>query len=326
MLQRPRRNRKNPFIRELLAENHLKSSDLVAIFFLLDGFNRKEDIPSMPGIFKFSLDILLKEIEEYEKLGCLAIALFPCFSDEKKASDANEALNPNNFYLKAIKAIKISFPHIQIIGDIALDPYSSEGHDGLINPKTGEIENDSTLQVLGEMAVLQAEAGVDIVAPSDMMDGRVAHIRKTLDQYQHTNINILSYTAKYASAFYGPFREALNSAPKKGDKKTYQMDFRNRREALLEALLDEKEGADILMVKPGLPYLDILVELRQKTVLPLTVYHVSGEYAMLKSSIEKGWVEKSAIIETHLAFKRAGADIIFSYFTKDILKHLKQQS
>ena len=325
MLQRPRRNRKNPFIRELVAESHLKTSDLVAPFFLLEGENKKEVISSMPGIYRFSLDNILKEIGEYRELGCLAFALFPCLSAEQKFSDSREALNPDSNYLKAIRAIKLHFPEIQLIGDVALDPYSSDGHDGIVDPQTGNIENDVTLEILGKMAVLQAEAGIDIVAPSDMMDGRVAYIRNLLNQNGYFTTSILSYTVKYASSFYAPFRDALDSAPKKGDKKTYQMDFRNRREALLEAKLDEQEGADILLVKPGLAYLDILADLRRQTTLPLAVYHISGEYAMLKVAIEKGWLDsESAIMEIHLAFKRAGADLIFSYFTKEVLRFLKR--
>ena len=322
-ISRPRRNRKTDAIRRLVRETHLSPSDLIAPLFLKDGSNIKEPISSMPGVFRFSIDELVKECRELHALGVPCVSLFPAIEDKIKDTRATEAINPHGVYQRAIREIKNALPDLLIMTDVALDPYSSDGHDGLVDPKTGEILNDLTLEILAKMALVQAKSGADIVGPSDMMDGRVGFIRDALDEENFINTNIMSYAAKYASAFYGPFRDALNSAPKKGDKKTYQMDYANVREALREAYLDESEGADILMVKPGLPYLDVIKTLRDNTTLPLAAYNVSGEYAMVKAAGEKGWIdEEKVMIEMLWAFKRAGSDMILTYFAKDAARVL----
>ncbi len=320
---RPRRNRKNAFMRDLVQENSLNVNDLIQPLFFLEGENKKEEIASMPGQYRFSLDLLLEEVARLQNLGLKCVSLFPAIEESLKTSDAREALNPEGLNQRAIRAIKKQFPGMLVMSDIALDPYNSDGHDGLVDKNTGEIKNDETLEVLAQMASVQAEAGSDILGPSDMMDGRVAAIRKILDEKKFFNTSIMSYTAKYASSFYGPFRDALDSAPKAGDKKTYQMNYANAQEAVREALLDEAEGADILMVKPGLSYLDIIAKLKEKTALPIAAYNVSGEYAMIKAACEKGWLnEEQIIIETLTSFKRAGADIILTYFAADAAKLL----
>lgn len=322
-LTRPRRNRKNGFIRDLVAENQLSVNDLVVPLFIIKGEKIRNPIEKMPNQFRFSLDELLKEIEILVNLSIKAIALFPVIEEDKKDSLASYSYDENNFYLKAIAKIKKEFPSLQIISDVAMDPYSSDGHDGVL--EKDKIDNEKTIPILCKMALAQAESGADFVAPSDMMDGRVAAIRNFLDKNNFIETSILSYTAKYASYFYNPFRDALNSAPKSGDKKTYQMDFRNGKESLLEMNLDIVEGADILMVKPGLCYLDILAKLRSKTDLPLAVYQVSGEYAMIQHGIEKGIFEsENILLETTMAFKRAGANLIFTYFAKDLAGILTQ--
>jgi porphobilinogen synthase len=325
-ISRPRRNRKTEAVRRMVRETHLSSHDLIAPLFLKEGKNIKEPISSMPGIFRHSIDELILECKELYHLGVPCVALFPAIEDALKDAKATEALNPNGLYQKAIKEIKNALPDLLIMTDIALDPYSSDGHDGLVDPKTGEILNDQTLEILGKMAILQARSGADILGPSDMMDGRVGFIRDMLDEENLINTSIMSYTAKYASSFYGPFRDALSSAPKKGDKKTYQMDYANVREALREAYLDESEGADILMVKPGLPYLDVIKTLRDNTTLPIAAYNVSGEYAMVKAAHEKGWIDgEKVMIEMLWSFKRAGSDMILTYFAKEAARVLSNK-
>lgn len=325
MNTRPRRNRKNEVIRSLVRETHLAPEHLIAPLFVIEGVNQKIEIKSMPDCFRLSIDNLVKEAQELFALGVKTIALFPAVDEKLKTPDAREAYNPENLNHRAIRAVKAALPEMMIVGDIALDPYSSDGHDGLVDPKTGEILNDESVEVLTKMALAQARAGVDILGPSDMMDGRIHAIREALEEEGHTNITIMSYTAKYASAFYGPFRDALDSAPKKGDKKTYQMDFANSREALREAELDEMEGADILMVKPGLPYLDIIHRLKEHTHLPIAGYNISGEYAMIKAAAQNGWIdENKAVIEVLTSFRRAGASIILTYHAKLAAKLLRK--
>ncbi len=316
MNQRPRRNRASSAIRQLVRETTVRPSDFIFPLFLVDGNNIEIPIHSMPGIARYSEDIVLKQIEECLALGIRSFVLFPAVEDSLKDKEATYAMRSDNFYLRAIRSIKQRFPEVCLMSDVAMDPYSSDGHDGYV--EDGRIVNDKTLPILGRMAMHQAEAGIDIIGPSDMMDGRVGHIRQALDVAGFTDTAIMSYTAKYASAFYGPFRDALDSAPKFGDKKTYQMDPANKREALIEARLDEAEGADYLMVKPALCYLDVIQTLRQSTSLPISAYNVSGEYAMLKAASEKGWINYDrAMPEMLLSIKRAGADIILTYFAKE---------
>lgn len=318
MLIRPRRNRVNEVIRSLVRETHLSADHLIAPLFVIDGKNQKVPVASMPGQNRLSVDLLIQEAKELYDLGIRTVALFPAISENLKTPEAKEAYNPDGLNARSIKELKSALPEMMIMGDVALDPYSSEGHDGLVDPQTGEILNDETLEILTRQALCEAQAGVDIIGPSDMMDGRVAHIRQALDDEGFSRTLIMSYSAKYASAYYGPFRDALDSAPKKGDKKTYQMDYANATEALREAALDEAEGADILMVKPGLPYLDVIYRLKQNFTLPIAAYNVSGEYAMVKAAAERGWLENDkVIIETLTSFRRAGADIILTYFAKE---------
>lgn len=316
MFVRPRRNRKSPAIRALVQESRVTTDDLIYPLFLLEKKSSKSEVVSMPGIYRLGLNHLLKEIEECLNLGIFAFDIFPVVDEKHKDKMATKSFDPGFFYLRALKEVKEKFPQACIMTDVAMDPYSSDGHDGIVD-EDGNILNDETLEVLGEMALAQAEMGVDIIGPSDMMDGRVGHIRETLDDNGFENVSIMSYTAKYASAFYGPFRDALDSAPKSGDKKTYQMNPANKREALLEAELDAEEGADFLMVKPALAYLDVIKLLRDNSDLPIAAYNVSGEYAMVHAAAEKGWLDKSAVMnETLLSMKRAGADIILTYFAK----------
>jgi porphobilinogen synthase len=320
---RPRRNRKSEAVRNMLRENLLTPKDLIAPLFVIDGKDKREEISSMPGICRFSIDQLVKEAKELWELGVPCVSLFPALEDSLKNETATESYNPDNLYQHAIAEVKAALPDMVIMTDVALDPYSSDGHDGLVDKKSGEILNDATLEILAMMAVAQAKSGSDIIGPSDMMDGRVAVIREALDDEGFTNTSIMSYTAKYASAFYGPFRDALDSAPKSGDKKTYQMDFSNSREAIRETLLDEAEGADILMVKPGLSYLDVIADMKRHTTLPVAAYNVSGEYAMVMAAHEKGWLEKDKImLEMLTSFKRAGSDLILTYFAKDAARLL----
>lgn len=320
--RRPRRNRKSAAIRAMVQETVLSVNDFIFPVFLIEGSGKKEEIVSMPGIYRYSLDLLLKEIQECVDLGIKGFCVFPSLGDDKKDTYATEGYNKEGLYIQALKSIKTQFPEIALMTDIAMDPYSSDGHDGIV--ENGEILNDETLEVLGKMALVQAEAGADILGPSDMMDGRVGYIRNVLDEAGFTNVSIMSYTAKYASAFYGPFRDALDSAPKFGDKKTYQMNPANKVEALIEADLDIEEGADMIMVKPALAYLDIIKSLKDNYDVPITAYNVSGEYAMLKAASEKGWLDgEKVMLESLLSIKRAGADIILTYFAKEAAKILK---
>lgn len=321
MLERPRRNRKNEAVRRLVREASLSPHDLVLPLFVQGGEGQRTPIASMPGQARLSIDLLVSEGRAAHDLGIPAVVLFPALPEEEKDPRGSESMNPDGLLPRAVRALKAAVPGLMVITDVALDPYSSDGHDGVLID--GRIDNDATVPILAAMSVCQAEAGADIVAPSDMMDGRVEAIRRALDEAGHTDVGILSYTAKYASAFYGPFREALDSAPRSGDKKTYQMDPANAREAGREVRLDEQEGADIVMVKPALPYLDIIAKLRAATSLPVAAYHVSGEYAMLKAAAEKGWLDYDAcLLESLLAIKRAGADVIFTYAAVDAARLL----
>jgi porphobilinogen synthase len=325
MLNRPRRNRRSDVIRAMVRETHISPDHFIAPLFVVDGKDQNIPIKSMPGHARLSIDNLIKEAKELYSLGVKSVALFPAIKDELKTPDAKEAFNDEGLNARAIRALKEALPDLVVMGDIALDPYSSEGHDGLVDPKTGEILNDPTLEVLAKQAICEARAGVDIIGPSDMMDGRVGFIRRALDEAGFQNTLIMSYSAKYASGYYGPFREALDSAPKKGDKKTYQMDPANSTEALREAALDEAEGADILMVKPGLPYLDIIYRLKESFTLPIAAYNVSGEYAMVKAAAQNGWIDNDKVVlETLTSFRRAGADIILTYHAKEAAKLLQR--
>ncbi len=318
MLQRPRRNRKSAVIRDMIQETRLDASNLIFPLFIVDGQNQKTEVKSMPGIYRYSIDNLLKEVESCLKLGLRSFDLFPNIEESLKDKYATESYRDGSLYLRAIAAVKKNFPEACIVTDVAMDPYSSDGHDGIV--ENGEILNDETLEVLGKMALAHAQSGADIIAPSAMMDGRIGYIRELLDHNGFTNVSLMSYTAKYASAYYGPFRDALGSAPKHGDKKTYQMNPANAKEALIEAQLDAQEGADFLMVKPGLPYLDIVKLLADNFDLPIAVYNVSGEYAMLKAAIQNGWLDERVILETLLSFRRAGATAILSYHSKEVLE------
>ena len=321
MLKRPRRNRSSAAIRGLVRETQLTSNHLIQPLFLVNGQGIKEEIPSLPNNFRMSLDKALHEVEECLGLGISNFILFPAIPEEHKDKTGTFSYHPDNFYLKIALEIKARFPEACLISDVALDPYSIDGHDGIV--RGGKIVNDETLQILGKMAVAQAEAGFDLIGPSDMMDGRVQYIRESLDGAGFTDTGIMSYTAKYASAFYGPFRDALDSAPKASDdipkdKKTYQMDPANKREALIEAELDSAEGADFLMVKPALHYLDVIALLKDNLELPIAAYHVSGECAMLMAACRNGWLEyEKAMPEALLSIHRAGADAIITYFAKD---------
>lgn len=323
-MRRPRRNRASAAIRDLAQETTLTNNDFIFPLFLLEGRSKKSEVNSMPGIFRLSEDLMLKEIEECLKLGIKGFDIFPVVEEHYKDKMATKGHDPDFFYLKALSKIKKEFPEALIITDVAMDPYSSDGHDGIV--EDGQILNDETLDVLGLMALAQAETGIDMIGPSDMMDFRVGYLRNVLDEQGFTNTGIMSYTAKYASAFYGPFRDALDSAPKFGDKKTYQMNPANSDEALLEASLDFNEGADVLMVKPALAYLDIIHRLKANFNVPVAAYNVSGEYAMIKAAGEKGWLDADrAMMESLLSIKRAGADMILTYFAKEAAEHLHQQ-
>ena len=320
---RPRRNRKSVVIRDMVEETKIGVEHLIYPLFLKDGFNKKEEITSLPNNYRWSIDLLLKEIEHCSELGVRMFDLFPAVDDSLKDKTGSYSWADDNFYLNAIRKIKETFPEIVLMSDVALDPYSSDGHDGLV--ENGKILNDATLPLLNRMAVAQAQAGIDIIGPSDMMDGRVGSIREALDEHGFVDVSIMSYTAKYASAFYGPFRDALNSAPKSGDKKTYQMNPANKREALLEAELDVSEGADMIMVKPALCYLDIVHVLKENFNVPVTAYNVSGECAMIYAAAEKGWINyEMAVSELLLSIRRAGADGILTYFAKDFAQFLKK--
>jgi porphobilinogen synthase len=304
----------------MVQETRLTAANLIFPLFIIEGNNQKTEVSSMPGIYRYSIDNLLREVESCMKLGLKAFDLFPNINEELKDKYATESYREGNLYLRAIGEVKKNFPEACVVTDVAMDPYSSDGHDGIV--EHGEILNDETLEVLGKMALAHARAGADIIAPSDMMDGRVGYIRNVLDENGFKQVSIMSYTAKYASAFYGPFRDALGSAPKFGDKKTYQMNPANQREALIEADLDEAEGADFLMIKPALPYLDVIKLLKDNTELPIAAYNVSGEYAMIKAAIQKGWLnEQRAITEVLTSIRRAGATAILTYHAKEVLEN-----
>ncbi len=316
MLRRPRRNRKTEGIRSLIRQTKVTTDDLIFPLFLIEGYNQKQEVKSMPGIYRLTPDLMLKEIEHCMGLGIRSFDVFPIVSEKDKTPKASEGYREDSFYLRTLKEIKARLPESHIITDIAMDPYSSDGHDGFV--KDGKVLNDATLEILGKMALAQADTGIDMIGPSDMMDGRVGYLRELLDQKGFEEVGIMSYTAKYESTFYGPFRDALDSAPKFGDKKTYQMDPANREEALLEAQLDYEEGADILMVKPALTYLDIISDFKENFPLPIAAYNVSGQYSMIKAAAQKGWLDSDrAMHESLTAIKRSGADIILTYFAKE---------
>ena len=334
-LHRGRRLRQNESIRSLVRETSLSPADFMFPMFVCEGENQQIEIPSMPGIYRYSIDLLTKEIQELFALGIRAVNIYVKVSDDLKDNTGKEAWNPDGLMQRAIRAIKTTCPEMIVMPDVALDPYSIYGHDGII--KNGDIENDSTVDALVKMAVSHAEAGADFVAPSDMMDGRILRMREGLDAAGFTNVGIMSYSAKYASAFYGPFRDALDSAPKETetvtepvevpkDKKTYQMDYSNRIEAIKEAIWDVEEGADMVMVKPGTAYLDIVREVKDNVDVPVCVYHVSGEYAMIKAAAEKGWLDHDQIMmEQLMCIKRAGASLISTYFAKEAAVILNQK-
>ena len=323
-LRRNRRLRTNETIRSLVRETILSPSDFIVPLFVVEGKNVKEEIPSMPNYFRLSLDLLEKEVKELAKLNLKTVLVFVKVPDNLKDNKGTEALNPNGLMQRAVKVIKNAVPDMIVMTDVALDPYSSFGHDGVI--ENGIIANDLTSAILAEMSCSHAEAGADFVAPSDMMDGRILEIREALEDEGYVNTGIMAYSAKYASAHYGPFRDALDSAPVDAqdipkDKKTYQMDYHNRIEAIRETRMDIDEGADIVMVKPGIAYLDIVREIKNAFDVPVAVYQVSGEYAMIKAASEKGWLDHDAVMmEQVTAIKRAGADMIASYFAKDVVK------
>ncbi|GAA5495238.1 delta-aminolevulinic acid dehydratase [Rubritalea halochordaticola] len=321
MLIRPRRNRKSAAIRDLVRETTLSAGDFIYPLFVHDS-DENVDIAAMPGCKRWSIEGLVKEAGEAYDLGVPAVVIFPAIKEELKTSQAEECFNPDGLVPRAIKALKAAYPDLCVMTDIALDPYNADGHDGIV--QDGEILNDETVEVLCKQALCHAEAGADIVSPSDMMDGRVQAIREELDGAGYHGVSIVAYSAKYASAYYGPFRGALDSAPKAGDKKTYQMDCANVREAIREVMLDEEEGADMVMVKPAGAYLDIIAKVKEATTLPVAAYQVSGEYLMIKSASAAGWVNEDAVVmESLMAIKRAGADVILTYFAKDVAKRLK---
>ena len=321
LIRRNRILRTTLSIRAMVSETLLTPNDFIAPLFIDEGENVQFEIASMPNYFRRSIDLTVREVKELWSLGIKSVLLFIKCKDELKDNTGKEAWNKNGLMQRSIRAIKDAVPEMYVMTDVALDPYSSYGHDGIV--KDGEIVNDETVEALVKMSISHAEAGVDMVAPSDMMDGRIFAIRQGLEQNNFTKVGIMAYSAKYASCFYGPFRDALDSAPGFGDKKTYQMDYANRTEAIKEALMDVEEGADIVMVKPGLPYLDILREVKNAVNVPVSVYNISGEYAMIKAAAKMGWInENKAIIETLTCFKRAGADLIATYFAKDAARLL----
>ena len=319
-----RRNRilrATPAIRAMVAETILTPADFIAPLFIEEGENVKTEIASMPGYYRNSIDNTIKEVQELWSLGIKCVLIFVKSKDELKDNTGREAWNKNGLMQRSIKALKNAVPEMYVMTDVALDPYSSYGHDGIV--KDGEIVNDETVEALVKMSLSHAESGANMVAPSDMMDGRIGAIREGLENAGYTNTGIMAYSAKYASCFYGPFRDALDSAPGFGDKKTYQMDYANRIEAVKEALMDVEEGADIVMVKPGLPYLDIVREVKNAVEVPVSVYNISGEYAMIKAAAKMGWIdENKAILETLTSIKRAGGDLIATYFAKDAARLL----
>jgi porphobilinogen synthase len=313
--------RNSPAIRSLVAETTLTPNDFILPMFIDEGENVEFEIPSMPGYYRRSIDGTIKEVKELWNMGIKSVLLFVKAPDELKDNTGKEAWNPNGLMQRSIKAIKDAVPEMIVMTDVALDPYSVYGHDGIV--ENGEIVNDPTVEALVKMSLSHAKAGADFVAPSDMMDGRLFAIRKALEENNCTKTGIMAYSAKYASCFYGPFRDALDSAPGFGDKKTYQMDYANRIEAVKEALMDEEEGADIVMVKPAMAYLDIVREVKNSVHIPVSAYHVSGEYALIKAAAKMGWInEEKAILESLTSIKRAGADLIATYFAKDAVKLL----
>ena len=323
MQKRPRRNRKSATIRSMVEETKLGVENLIYPIFIEDGKGIKNEVKSLPNNYRWSLDTLLPEIDSCVKLGIQSFDIFPVIKEELKDKMATYSYASDNFYLDAIHQIKKEFPDIVLMTDVAMDPYSSDGHDGIV--EGGKIINDATLTILGKMSIAQAQAGADIIGPSDMMDGRVGFIRNELDLHNFQDVSIMSYTAKYASAFYNPFRDALDSAPKSGNKKTYQMNPANKREALLEAELDIAEGADMIMVKPAICYLDVIHMLKENFNLPITAYNVSGECAMVYAASQNGWLDyESAMTEMLLSIRRAGADGILTYFAKDFAKFQKK--
>ncbi len=321
-----RRNRilrTNSAIRSMVAETSLSPADFIAPLFVDEGEQVAHEIPSMPGYYRYSIDWTVREVKELHALGIRSVLLFVKATDDVKDNTGKEAWNKSGLMQRTIRAIREAVPDMYVMTDVALDPYSEYGHDGIV--KDGEIVNDETVEALVKMSLSHAEAGAHMVAPSDMMDGRIGAIRKALEENNFTKVGIMSYSAKYASCFYGPFRDALDSAPGFGDKKTYQMDYANRREAIRETLLDIEEGADIVMVKPAMAYLDIIREVKDTVTVPVSAYHVSGEYAMIKAAAEKGWIdENKAILESLTSIKRAGADLIATYFAKDAAKLLRE--
>jgi len=324
LISRPRRNRVSASIRALVRESTLQAADLIMPLFVIEGKEQQQPIASMPGISRLSPDLIVRECRLLHELGVPAVVLFPALDPNLKDPLARESANDNGLYQRTLSLIKEAVPKITLITDVAMDPYSSDGHDGVVNEK-GEIVNDETLPILARMAVSQARAGADMIAPSDMMDGRIGYIRQALDQAGFSAVGILAYSAKYASAYYGPFRDALDSAPKHGDKKSYQMDPANVREALREVRLDIREGADLVMVKPGLPYLDVVRAVKEISEVPVAVYNVSGEYAMIKAAAQNGWIDyRLVVMESMLAFKRAGADAILTYHARDVAQWLAE--
>ncbi|MGD8749527.1 MAG: porphobilinogen synthase [Balneolaceae bacterium] len=320
---RGRRLRTSAALRDMVAEHHLKPADFIAPLFVMEGENEKAEISSMPDYYRYTLDLLLEEVNELQNVGIRSVLIFAKVPDAKKDNKGTEALNPKGLMQTAVRVIKKEFPEMLVMTDVAMDPYSSYGHDGIV--EDGEILNDESVEVLARMAVSHAEAGADMVAPSDMMDGRIGAMRTALDEAGFKHTGIMAYSAKYASSYYGPFRDALDSAPGFGDKKTYQMDPRNVKEGIKEAKLDEQEGADIVMVKPGLPYMDVIRAVKENVSVPVSVYNVSGEYAMIKAASANGWLnEEEAMMEALVGFKRAGADLIATYFAKQASKLLNE--
>lgn len=322
-IERPRRLRGSAGLRRMVRETSVTANDFIYPVFVMAGENQRVEVASMPGCYRYTLDLLLEELAQVRALGIPGIALFPLIAEAQKDATGSESYNPEGLIPQAVRAIKTQVPGLTIFTDVALDPYSSQGHDGIV-AEDGRILNDETVEVLVKQAICQAEAGSDFVAPSDMMDGRVGAIRQGLDASGYQSVGILAYSAKYASAYYGPFRDALDSAPRFGDKKTYQMDPANGKEALKEVALDEWEGADMVMVKPALAYLDIIWRVRQATELPVAAYNVSGEYAMIKAAAQQGWIDEQAVVlETLTSLKRAGSDVILTYFAKQAATWLK---
>lgn len=319
--RRSRRLRQSPAIREMVRETRLHASDFIVPLFIIEGKGKQEEIPSMPGYYRYSLDLIEKEVKEIWDLGLKSVLLFVKSDDSLKDNAGTEALNPDGLMQRSIRSIKSAVPELCVMTDVALDPYSSFGHDGIV--EDGKIVNDETVDVLAKMAVSHAEAGADFVAPSDMMDGRIMAIREALEEYDFTDTGIMAYSAKYASSFYGPFRDALDSAPGFGDKKTYQMDPANWKEGVKEAVDDQDEGADIVMVKPAMAYLDVIRQVKEEVEIPVSAYQVSGEYAMIKAAGIQGWLDaEAAMWESLISIKRAGADLIASYFAKEVAKQL----